>query len=96
MPLKFLEFDLSDDADGLRSYSALAAPPAAQAAGLLQEVQALLDDLRARLGEPGPVDEGHGWDLALDIDAATDRTTVSLHLTGGPALADVLQAWGDA
>lgn len=94
MPLKFLEFDASDDTGGLRSWSALAAPAAEHAAALRAEVDALIGDLRGWLGEPGPVDEGHLWDMVLDIDAAADRTTVCLHLSGGNALADLLAQWG--
>lgn len=94
MSLKFLEFDASDDTHGLRSWSALAAPAPVHACALRAEVNALTEDLRHRLGEPGPLDEGHLWDMALDIDAAADRTTVSMHLSGGDALADLLAQWG--
>jgi hypothetical protein len=93
MPLKFLEFDLSEDTEGLRSWSALACPAAMHTPALHREVQALIDDLSRQLGAPGPVDEGHTWDMALDTETGDGRTTVSLHLTGGDALAERLSHW---
>lgn len=96
MSLQFLDFDLSEDPEGLRSWGALASPAAAHAHALQQEVQVLLDDLTRHLGAPGPVDEGHLWDLALDIETEADCTTVSLHLSGGDALAERLACWTPA
>lgn len=93
MPLRFLEFDLIEDPEGLRTWSALAAPRAAQASDLLSEVQALINDLTGHLGDPGPVDDDHLWDMALDIEDQAGRTTVSLHLSGGDALAERLARW---
>jgi len=96
MTLKFLDFDLSEDASGLQSWSALAAPANAHRVALEQEVQALLEDLQRELGAPGPVDEGHAWDLSLETAHDALRSTVSLHLTGTAALADRLAHWTDA
>jgi hypothetical protein len=92
-PLQFLDFDLSEDAHGLRSWCALASPLPAHGPALQAEVQALLHDLTQHLGDAGPVDEGHAWDVALDTDHDNGRTTVSLHLSGGDALAECLTAW---
>ena len=96
MPLKFLEFDLSEDTQGLLSWSALACPAAEHTPALHREVQALIEDLTRQLGAAGPVDEGHAWDMALDIGREADRTAVSLHLSGGEALAECLNRWIDA
>ena len=93
MPLMFLEFDLSEDDHGLRTWSALAAPASVHTPALLQEVQTLIEDLTRQLGAAGPVDEGHAWDMALDTEVAHERTTVSLHLTGGDALDECLSPW---
>lgn len=95
-PLRFLDFDLSEDTDGLRAWSALAWPAPEHHQALLDEVAALLHDLGQHLGVAGPVDEGHPWDHALDIQSEPDasgRCALSLHLTGGPALADRLTLW---
>jgi hypothetical protein len=96
MPLTYLEFDLSEDTQGLLSWSALACPAAEHTPALHREVQALIEDLTRQLGAAGPVDEGHAWDMALDIGREADRTTVSLHLSGGDALAECLNRWIDA
>ncbi len=93
MPLTFLEFDLSEDTAGLRTWSALAAPGSVHTKALHDEVQRLLEDLTRQLGTPGPLDEGHPWDVALDTETEQDRVTVSLHLTGGEALAECLNPW---
>lgn len=101
MALQFLEFDLSEDSDGWLSASALACPAAAHTPALIAEVQRLLQSLHAELGEPGALDEGHGWDLDLQVEAVDGapllwprvvdappaaRISLSLHLAGGPAL----------
>lgn len=93
MALQFLEFDLSEDSEGLCSWSALACPAAAHSNALRQEVQQLLAELQRQLGEPGPLDEGHTWDMALDSQQVGDRLSIGLDLSGGPALADVLSSW---
>lgn len=93
MALNFLDFDVSEDDDGLCSWSALAAPAPVHREALLAEVQALLHALTQSLGPAGPLDEGHAWDMALDIQQGSDRTTVSLHLAGRQALAEQLTHW---
>ena len=92
-PCNSWHFDLSEDTDGLRSWSALASPAPAHSPALLAEVQALLAQLTQQLGAPGPVDDGHAWDMALDTEVTHERTTVSLHLTGGAALDECLSPW---
>ena len=96
MTLRFLEFDLSEDTDGLRTWDALASPGAAHTRALLAEVRALTEHLQQALGASGPIDEGHAWDMALDIQQTPPRTTVSLHLSGRQALAEALAAWTGA
>ncbi len=106
MPLRFLEFDLSEDTDGLRTWDALASPGAAHTAPLLAEVHTLTQHLTQALGRPGPVDEGHAWDMDLQIhddsgrpclvDATAPpegRITLALSLSGGSELADSLSAF---
>lgn len=69
MQLLYLDFDLSDDADGRMNFDALAAPPAAELAAVRAEVQAVLDWAESRFGPPAPLDDGGEWDHALQ-DAA--------------------------
>jgi DNA-binding GntR family transcriptional regulator len=104
MPLQFLEFDLSEDTDGLSSWDALASPAARHTPELLAEVRDLLDQLHQALGPSGPVTDGHRWDLDLQIHdeqghpvaleslAHPLRITLALSLTGDNALSAELAA----
>ncbi len=108
MPSQFLEFDFAEDGDGGLSASALASPAPPHTPTLIAEVQALLQALTAELGPPGPLDEGHGWDLELQIEgeggepiaweataaaALPGRIQLSLDLAGGEALRQALHGW---
>ena len=84
--LQFLDFDVSDNADGQFTWNALATVSEAQWPALRTEAQALLRWAHAHLdGQPGPWDEGGDWDVdlqlqrelvqndTLDYDALHDR-----------------------
>ena len=103
MPLQFLEFDLSEDTDGLRTWDALASPDPSHNLALLSEIQHLQQYLTEQLGLAGPVDEGHRWDMDLQLrdDAGRDlpldlttppsaRITLALSLSGGAELTECL------
>ena len=103
MPLQFLEFDRSEDSDSLYSWDAVASPTPHHNHALLAEVQGVLVRLHQALGPAGPLDEGHAWDMDLQIHGAQDqpltadaaavcaqRLTLSLCLSGSEALADLL------
>ena len=107
MPLQFLEFDLSEDSDGLQTWDALASPAAVHTAALLAEVRALLQHLQQHLGPSGALDDGHGWDMDLQIQDGSGqpvpleaaprpgaRITLALSLSGTGALAEHLSALG--
>ena len=100
MPLQFLEFDLSEDPDGLCTWDGLASPAASHTTAMLAEVQTLLDQLHHRLGPPGPIEDGHAWDMDLQIHdeagqalslqatpASSGRITLAFSLSGGHELA---------
>ena len=106
MSLRFLDFDLSEDTDGLRTWDALASPGAAHTGTLLAEVHALTQHLTQQLGTPGPLDEGHVWDMDLQIHddqgqpclvqatpCPEGRITLALSLSGGAELAACLSAY---
>ena len=67
MRLQFLEFDRSEDTDGVVCWEALAQPQALHNAALLREVSQVLA-LAYRLDGrgPGPLEEGAQWDYVLD------------------------------
>lgn len=103
MPLQFLEFDRCEDSDGLYSWDALASPAAHHNRELLAEVRGVLARLQSALGPAGPLDEGHAWDMDLQIqdgqgqplaleaaDTLVQRLRLSLCLSGSEALAELL------
>lgn len=109
MTTKFLEFDLSEDTHGLCTWDALASPAAGHTPALQAEVQSLVQHLTRALGSAGPVDEGHLWDMDLQIhdergqsvrlEACTwpgGRITLALSLSGGAELAGCLSAFNPA
>lgn len=66
--LQFLEFDISDNADGQFTWDALATVHEAQWPALQAEAQALLRWAHHTLGgERGPWDEGGDWDFDLQL-----------------------------
>lgn len=100
-PLKFLVFDESDDGDGWRCWEALASPSAEHSTALQDEASRLIDAITSALGPPGPVDEGHAWDMDLVVTSGPDleessgkpdppRITLALSLAGRDTLADLL------
>lgn len=103
MALQYLEFDLSEDSEGLQSWDAVASPTALHNAALLAEVQQLLHCIERALGESGSLEDGHVWNMdmliqdengnavALDASPApVSRLTLSLSLSGRNELAELL------
>lgn len=103
MSLQFLEFDTCEDADGLLSWDAVASPSPRHNLAMLSEVRGVLARLQQALGPAGPLDEGHVWDVDLQIhdddlqsvaleaaEPPAQRITLALSLSGGDALADAL------
>ena len=68
MNLQFLEFDRSEDTEGVVCWDALAQPAANHTAALLREVTQLLGwASRFSTQGPGPLDEGADWDIDLQV-----------------------------
>ena len=68
MNLAFLEFDCSEDAEGVVCWDALAQPTAGHTRALLQEVTQLLAwSHRLGMQDPGPLEGGADWDFDLRI-----------------------------
>ena len=68
MDLQFLEFDCSEDSEGVVCWDALAQPAARHTPALLHEVTQLLAWAH-RFGPqaPGPLEDGADWDFDLHI-----------------------------
>ena len=68
MELQYLEFDCSEDTEGVVCWDALAQPAASHTAALLREVTQLLSwASRFSTQGPGPLDEGSDWDFDLQV-----------------------------
>ncbi|MEY3872044.1 MAG: hypothetical protein RLZZ296_1039 [Pseudomonadota bacterium] len=66
MSLNYLEFDYSEDADGIGTFDALAATPTAHNAAVLAEVVTVLVWAQhAFEAQRAPLDEGGEWDYDL-------------------------------
>ncbi|MFN7725586.1 MAG: hypothetical protein ACK5QH_10990 [Rubrivivax sp.] len=97
--LRYLSFDLSDNADGVCTLEALASTGAAQHAAVLAEVQQVLDwAWRHSPHGHGPVEDGGEWlhDLQVQAEAGGWHSVV-LTLSASEAFAQAfLAAWGAA
>lgn len=72
--LAYLDFELSEDADGVTTYDAMASVAAAKLAAVHAEVEQVLRWAHAAFPQgPGPLDEGHAWDL--DLQGQQEFTT---------------------
>lgn len=102
---RFLEFDRLEDIEGLCTWEVLANPNSRYTVELLAEVNTLLQRLQAQLGPAGPLDDGHMWDMDLQIrdergaavclDAPPQelaRITLALSLSGHAQLCACLEA----
>lgn len=67
--LDYLDFDTSDDGEGLTSLDAMAYAKAAQWPALAAEVTQLLAWCSDAFGAPGPLEDGHRWDLDLQLQS---------------------------
>jgi hypothetical protein len=68
MDLQFLEFDRSEDSQGVVCWDALAKPAARHTPALLEEVKLLLVWAHHfGLQAPGPLEDGADWDYDLQI-----------------------------
>jgi len=92
--MHYLNFDLSEDTEGVTTLDAMASTAAAQHAAVMAEVQRVLD--WAWLHFPhghGPVDDGMDWDHDLQLQREDGGWhTVSLSLAGSPRFIEAFVA----
>lgn len=90
MPLRYFNFESSDDGEGNGSWDAMASVRPDQLAQVLKEAQRVMAYAEANSpGPKGPMEEGGVWDTDLHQQTDGDWTTVTLTLTGP-------SDWGDA
>ena len=89
-----MNFDLSEDADGVITLEALAATAAEQHAAVMAEVQQVLDWAWQHYRHShGPVDDGMDWDHELQVQVEDGRWhAVSLTLAGSPRFVEAFFA----
>jgi hypothetical protein len=96
--MHYLQFDLSDDADGVTTLEAVASTGPDRHAAVLAEAQQVLDwAWRQFPHSHGPVDAGHDWDHDLQLTTEGGWQVVTLTLAASPRFADAfLAAFGTA
>ncbi|MCX7257096.1 MAG: hypothetical protein NTZ64_10260 [Polaromonas sp.] len=97
MMLNYLDFDYSEDAEGIGSFEAVASTWPEQVSAVQREIASVLDwACNTFPGQRGPVDEGGDWDFdlhgqqeftvpeAMDYDEGRGRFTVQPGAPGKP------------
>ena len=88
--MRYLSFDLSEDAEGVTTLEAMASTAADQHAAVLSEAQQVLDwAWRHYPHTHGPVDDGMDWDHDLQVHVEDGRWhVVTLTLAGSQRFVD--------
>ncbi len=97
MPLQYLEFDYSEDTEGVCTFDAMASTSAQHVAAVHAEVAEVLAwAFDAFAGQRGPLEDGCTWDYdlqsqqeysvseSLEFDPATGRVSVRAQAPGSP------------
>ena len=90
MSLNYLDFDYSEDTEGIGVFDAMASVRPERLAAVHAEVAQVLEWAHAAFaGRRGPVEEGGEWDYDLqDVhdaqEAEAQRRTVTLSISGSP------------
>jgi hypothetical protein len=78
MHLQFLEFDCSEDAEGVVCWDALAQPAARHTQALLHEVEQMLNWAhRWSPRKPGALEDGADWDF--DLNLQSNMVSIQVH-----------------
>ncbi len=67
--LDYLDFDISDDGEGITTFDAMAYATADRWPALLAEVTQVLRWCTTEFGYPGALDGGHQWDLDVQLQS---------------------------
>ena len=96
--MRYLIFELSDDAQGLTTLDAMASTSAEEHAAVMGEVKQVLDWAWLRFPHThGPADEGMDWDHELQVSVEEGGWhTVALTLSGSQGFVEeFVAAFGD-
>ena len=67
--LNYLDFETSDDGEGVTTYDAMAYASAERWPALHAEVEQVLAWCTQEFGAPGPLDHGKAWDLDVQLQS---------------------------
>lgn len=67
--LNYLDFETSDDGEGITTFDAMAYATAERWPALQAEVEQVLGWCSAQFGQPGSLEHGHPWDLDLQLQS---------------------------
>jgi hypothetical protein len=95
MPLHYLDFDYSEDDEGVGTWDAMASVTPQHLPALLAELEQVLDWAHQFCGRHAPIDDGGDWDFDLQIlcdEAAPhqlvyDQRSGKIAITPGTTLA---------
>jgi hypothetical protein len=96
--VKYLSFDLSENADGVTTLEGMVSTPVGHHAQAMAEVQQVLDWAWRRFPHGhGPADDGQEWDHDLQVNVEDGRWhAITLTMTGSPRFIDAFFArFGD-
>ena len=76
--LNYLDFETSDDGEGITTFDAMAYATAARWTALQAEIEQVLAWCTAQYGLPGPLERGHQWDLDVQLQSGAGHL-LSVH-----------------
>jgi hypothetical protein len=83
--LRYLDFDVSEDTEGIGTFEAMASVSPDQVPHVQAEIATVLDWAFARFpGAHGPLDEGFAWDHDLQSHRDGGWHTLTLSVSGDP------------
>lgn len=67
--LNYLDFETSDDGEGITTFDAMAYATAERWPALRAEVEQVLEWCSVQFGQPGSLEHSHPWDLDLQLQS---------------------------
>ncbi len=91
--LRYLDFDYSEDTEGIGTFDAMASTAPERSAAVQAEIDAVLAWAEAQFPDMrGALADGADWDFDLqELDEGPDRRTLVLSLSGSEAFCEALR-----